>query len=146
MKLSTRVRYGVRILVELGLHAEESPVLLKEISRAQEISEKYLGQIIIPLKAAGLVRSYRGAHGGYRLGRDAVDITLKDIVEVLEGDVCLLDCVREPGSCSRVPQCATRNVWRELGERISSFLGSMTLRDLIEQGGRRREAELMYHI
>ena len=71
MKLSTRVRYGVRLLVELGLQDGEKPVLLRDISKSQEISEKYLGQIIIPLKAAGLVRTYRGARGGYRLGKPA---------------------------------------------------------------------------
>lgn len=132
--------------MELGLHSGEEPVLLRDISRSQEISEKYLGQIIIPLKAAGLVRSYRGAHGGYRLGRDAGEITLKEIVELLDGDVRLLDCVREPGSCRRVPRCAARNVWRDLSDRISSFLESTTLKGLIEQVGCRNEAELMYHI
>ena len=135
MKLSTRVRYGVRLMVELGLRRGDDPVLLKDISRNQEISEKYLGQIIIPLKAAGLVRTYRGAHGGYRLGRPAADITLKDIVGILDGDMRLLDCVREPDSCARVSRCVARTVWEELGKRISSFLESVTLKDLVARGG-----------
>ncbi|MEI6632585.1 MAG: Rrf2 family transcriptional regulator [Chlamydiota bacterium] len=146
MKISTRVRYGVRLLVELGLHSGDEPVLLRDISKNQEISEKYLGQIMIPLKAAGLVRTYRGAHGGYRLGRRAADITLKEIVEVLDGDMCLLDCAREPGSCSRIVHCVTKSVWQELGKRISSFLESMTLEDLIAQCGDRREVAQMYQI
>jgi Rrf2 family protein len=146
MKISTRVRYGVRLLVELGLHTGNEPVLLRDISKSQEISEKYLGQIMIPLKAAGLVRTYRGAHGGYRLGREAADITLKEIVEVLDGDRCLVECVREPDSCSRVARCVTRSVWQELGKRISSFLESMTLEDLIARCGDRREPAQMYQI
>jgi len=146
MKLSTRVRYGVRLLVELGLHTGDGPVLLRDISKNQEISEKYLGQIMIPLKAAGLVRTYRGAHGGYRLGRQASDITLREIVEVLDGDMCLLECVRDSGSCSRIVRCVTRSVWQELGKRISSFLESMTLQDLIARCGDHKELAQMYQI
>jgi len=146
MKLSTRVRYGVRMMVELGLHQGEDPVLLRDISRNQEISEKYLGQIIIPLKAANLVRTYRGAHGGYRLGRPPAEITLKEIVEVLDGDIRLLDCEREPDSCTRVSRCVTRSVWEELGKRISSYLGSVTLKDLIARCGDRNGIAPMYHI
>jgi Rrf2 family protein len=146
MKLSTRVRYGVRLLVELGSTAGDEPILLRDISRNQEISEKYLGQIMIPLKAAGLVRAYRGAHGGYRLGRRAAEITLKEIVEVLDGDICLLECVRDSGSCNRIARCVTMSVWHELGERISSFLASMTLEDLIARCGEPREVAQVYQI
>ena len=128
------------------MHTGDEPVLLRDISRNQEISEKYLGQIMIPLKAAGLVRAYRGAHGGYRLGRYAADITLKEIVEVLDGDMCLLECVRESGSCSQIVRCVTRSVWQDLGKRISSFLESMTLQDLVAQCGDRRELASMYQI
>ena len=101
---------------------------------------------MIPLKAGGLVRTYRGARGGYRLGRPAADITLKEIVEVLDGDMCLLDCTRESDSCSRIVRCVTRSVWQELGKRISSFLESMTLQDLITRCGDHKELASMYQI
>jgi Rrf2 family protein len=146
MKLSTRVRYGVRLLVELGLQDGEKPVLLRDISKSQEISEKYLGQIIIPLKAAGLVRTYRGARGGYRLGKPAAAITIRDVVEILDGDMRLLECAREPGACNRVSKCVTRNVWQELGNRISSYLESITIHDLMARCGGSRGGAITYHI
>src|SRR4030067_739218 len=101
MKLSTRSRYGVRLMLALGVKSNQGPIFLKDIARSEEISEKYLSQIIIPLKAKGLVSTFRGAHGGYILARRASEIRLREIVEPLEGDLCLVDCVTLPEVCDR---------------------------------------------
>ncbi len=86
MKISTRVRYGMRLMLELALHDNQGPIFLKDIARKQDISEKYLSQIIIPLRTAGLVKSFRGAHGGYELQREPEAITLRQVMEALEGE------------------------------------------------------------
>jgi len=103
---------------------------LKEIAREEDISEKYLSLIIIPLKGVGLVNSVRGASGGYTLARDPSQITLKDIVDVLEGD-CLVDCLKDPKSCSRVSTCASHDIWAMLGGKISETLSGITLEQLV---------------
>jgi len=146
MKLSTRSRYGVRLMLELALNNTRSSVYLREIAKEEEISEKYLSLIIIPLKAAGLVNSQRGAHGGYTLAKPASQITLKEIVDVLEGDTCLVDCVKNPKACSRSDTCASRDLWTTLSERISQTLGSFTLEDLVKKSREKGERAAMYHI
>jgi Rrf2 family cysteine metabolism transcriptional repressor len=100
MKLSTRGRYGVRLMLELALHYGEGPILLKDIAGRQGISEKYLWQLINPLKTAGLVNSLRGARGGYMLGKAPDAVSLKAILLILEGSLCLVDC-RHPASPGR---------------------------------------------
>ena len=131
MKLSTRTRYGVRMMLALAKNYGKGSVYLKEVAKSEEISEKYLSLIIIPLKGVGLVKSIRGAHGGYTLARPPADITLKDIVDILEGD-CLVDCVKDPFSCSRMEICATREIWELLGGKISDVLESITLEKLVQ--------------
>lgn len=132
MKLSTRTRYGVRLMLALALNYGKGPVFLKDIAKGENISEKYLSLIIIPLRGIGLVNSSRGAYGGYSLARDPSQITLKEIVDVLEGDSCLVDCVKDPSACPRVPICVTRDVWAIVGGRISETLNSITLDTLVK--------------
>jgi len=132
MKLSTRTRYGVRLMLALALHYGKGPVYLKDIAKGENISEKYLSLIIIPLRGIGLVNSSRGAYGGYSLARDPSQITLKEVVDVLEGDSCLVDCVKDPSACPRVPICVTRDVWAIIGGRISETLNSITLDTLVK--------------
>jgi len=146
MKLSTRARYGVRLMLELGLKSEQGQVFLKEIAREESISEKYLSLIIIPLKAAGLVKATRGAHGGYTLARPASQISLKEIVDILEGGTCLVDCVKNPASCPRSDTCATRDLWALLSNGISGTLGAFTLEDLVRKSREKGESSAMYHI
>ena len=117
MKLSTRSRYGVRLMTRLAMNHAKGAVLMKDISRLEGISEKYLGQIIIPLRGAGLVTGRRGAGGGYTLNRKPSDITVRDIVEVLEGDISLVPCVGDPESCSRMGACAATDRVEEAGRR-----------------------------
>lgn len=136
MRLSTRSRYGVRLMLALASNKQKKPVFLKDIAHSEEISEKYLSQIIIPLKGKGLVTTFRGAHGGYLLSRPASEITLRDIVEPLEGDLSLVDCVTNPGICDRANECATREVWDELSSLLLNFLETVTLEDLIQKSGK----------
>lgn len=133
MRLSTRSRYGTRLMLELALHYQEEPVFLKDIAREEEISEKYLSQLVIPLRASGLINSSRGAHGGYRLARSPALITMKDIIQALEGHLSPVECVKNPSVCGRVSGCVTRSVWERLDTRISETLDSISLKDLIER-------------
>jgi Rrf2 family protein len=130
MKLSTRSRYGLRLMLVLARNYGKGNTFLKEIAREEDISEKYLSLIIIPLKGVGLVNSVRGASGGYTLAREPSQITLKDIVDVLEGD-CLVDCLKDPKSCSRVSTCASHDIWAMLGGKISETLSGITLEQLV---------------
>ena len=133
MRISTRARYGLRLMLDLALKHGKGPIFLKEVSRSQEISEKYLGQIIMPLKAAGLVKSFRGAHGGYTLQRDPGTINLFEIVSALEGDLGLVECVTEPSACNRTDICVTQAVWCQVSRAIADTLGRITLADLVEK-------------
>lgn len=133
MKISTRVRYGARLMVELGLHYGQGPFYLKQIAKLEDISEKYLSQIIIPLKSAGLVNSFRGARGGYVLSRSPAKITMRQIVSVLEGDLNLVKCIKNSSACSRVSGCVTRGLWNNMGNMISDMLDSVTLKSLVDQ-------------
>ena len=146
MKISTRVRYGVRLMVELGLHYDQGPFYLKQIAKLEDISEKYLSQIIIPLKRAGLIRSFRGAKGGYILSRSPDKISMKQIVAVLNGGLNMVKCVKSPNSCSRVSSCVTRELWNDLGNVISNMLGSVSLQDLVEKCRNKKNHELSYCI
>jgi Rrf2 family protein len=131
MKLSTRGRYGVRLMMDLALHYGEGPILLKDIAKRQEISEKYLWQLINPLKTAGLVNSLRGAHGGYILGRAPEAISLKEILLVLEGSLCLVDCVDNPSICERSSSCVCRDVWGEASKSMQIPLDNTTLATIV---------------
>lgn len=130
MKLSTRSRYGLRLMLALARNYGKGNIFLKDIAREEEISEKYLSLIIIPLKGVGLINSVRGSSGGYTLAKEPSKITLKDIVDVLEGD-CLVDCLKDPKACSRINTCASRDIWAMLGGKISETLRSITLEQLV---------------
>ena len=133
MKLSTRGRYGVRLMLELALHYGEGPILLKDIAERQGISEKYLWQLINPLKTTGLVNSLRGAHGGYVLGKAPEAISLKVILQVLEGPLCLVDCVDNPSLCERAPSCISRDIWGEASKNMQQTLEDTTLAAMVER-------------
>jgi Rrf2 family protein len=146
MKLSTRSRYGVRMMADLADHYGKTPVFLKDIAKREDISEKYLSIIVIPLRSAGLIQSTRGAHGGYILARTPEEITVQDIFDALEGEICLVDCVKNPKDCSRASTCPTRDVWSVLGEKIRETLGSITLAALVKTRREKSENNLMSSI
>lgn len=139
MRLSTRSRYGVRLMLALGASRKKGPVFLKDIAHSEEISEKYLSQIVIPLKARGLVTPFRGAHGGYILGRPASEIRLREIIEPLEGDLCLVDCVTNSGVCHRSSECVTRDVWARMSAAVLEFLDTITLEDLVKKDKKQKQ-------
>ena len=146
MKLSTRSRYGVRLMTDLADHYGRGPVLLKDIARREDISEKYLSLIVIPLRTAGLIQSTRGARGGYRLAHKPEEISIADILSVLEGGMCLVDCVQDPHVCSRVDSCPTRDVWTLLEERMIQAMASISLADLVRTRQQKTDNILMSHI
>ena len=141
MKLSTRGRYGVRMMLELALHYGEGPVLLKEIAERQEISEKYLWQLINPLKTTGLVNSLRGARGGYVLGKAPEAISLKTILQTLEGSLCLVDCVDDPSLCERSTSCISREIWEEASKNMRQTLEETTLATMVAKQKKKRKNE-----
>ncbi len=145
--ISTKGRYGTRFMLELALNYGRGLALLGDIARRQSISEGYLEQIIPRLKAAGLVKSYRGAYGGYTLAREPSKITVKEIVTALEGSLDLVDCVSRPQECDRADFCAVRGLWRGISEKITDMLDSESLEDLAEKHKNKQKSQpLMYHI
>jgi Rrf2 family protein len=133
MKLSTRGRYGVRLMFDLALHYGNGPVYLKDIANRQEVSAKYLWQLIHPLKSKGLISSTRGAHGGYVLGKAPEDISLRAILQVLEGSLCLVDCVDSPSLCKRAPFCIARDIWEEASAGMRELLENTTLATMVSK-------------
>ncbi|MFQ6038305.1 MAG: RrF2 family transcriptional regulator [Candidatus Aminicenantales bacterium] len=133
IKLSTKGRYGTRLMLNLALHYAEGDdvVVLKDISKEEDISIRYLEQIIIPLKISKLVKSIRGAGGGYMLAKPPSEITLCEIIEVLEGTCALVDCIEDPDYCDRITECATYEVWKEASQLLQKFFESKTLEDLV---------------
>src|SRR4030042_2576186 len=113
MKISTKIRYGTRAMLELASRYGEGPVELKEIAKKESISVKYLEQVIIPLRTGGLVKSTRGSKGGYSLAKPPSEVSLKDVFEILEGPLNLVDCLKDPKACPRSSFCVTRDIWQE---------------------------------
>ena len=146
MRVSTKGRYAARLMLELALNYNKGNVLLKDIARRQGISEGYLEHLVPPLKAAGLINSARGAGGGYALGRPPREITLREIILLMEGSLAPVECADNPGTCKKGPVCAMRDVWRELGESICDTLESITLKDLAQRQSEKIENNLIYHI
>lgn len=147
MKLSTRGRYATRALLDLALHHNEEPVLLKDIAQRQEISLPYLEHLIAPLIAGGIIRSTRGAKGGISLAKSPEEIKLAEIIQLLEGSIAPVECVINPKVCSRSKSCVARDVWSEIKRAINGVLGSTTLQDLVERQKKRGKFEsAMYHI
>jgi Rrf2 family transcriptional regulator, cysteine metabolism repressor len=139
MKLSTRARYGMRLMLTLAVHFGKGPMYLKDIAEAEEISEKYLSLLVIPLRQAGLIHSIRGAHGGYALAKAPSQIHLGEIVEVLEGNG-IVDCLKNPLACPRFAVCKSRDIWAFLNEKISEALQSITLEQWLSELERKRRA------
>ncbi|MGB9595771.1 MAG: RrF2 family transcriptional regulator [Candidatus Poribacteria bacterium] len=133
MRLSTKGRYGLRLMMELAKHYGKGPTLLKDIAQNQDISEKYLWQLINPLKIAKLINSSRGSHGGYMLAKHPSEINLDDIISVLEGKPSLVECIDNPSICERSAKCPARDIWSEVSSKISDLLRSITLEDMLDR-------------
>ncbi len=147
MKLSTKGQYGTRALLDLALHKEEEPVLLKKIAQRQQIPLLYLEHLIAPLIAGGIMRSTRGAKGGVSLARSPKEIKLSEVIQLLEGSSAPVECVNNPEMCARSELCVTRDIWGELKQAIDGVLESTTLWDLVERQKRKEQPEgAMYYI
>ena len=133
MKISTKGRYGLRILLDLATHQKKGPVNLGDISKRQGISEKYLWQVINLAKSAGLITSARGPKGGYTVAKPANQITILDIIAALEGPIILVDCLDKAESCDRHASCVTRDVWAKIENNMKKTMATITLQDLVEK-------------
>jgi len=131
MKLSTKSRYGTRLILDLAQHYGQGAIQLGEIAKRQKISLKYLEQIIRPLKKADYVRSFRGAKGGHMLNIPPDEITVGEIVALLEGGDTLIQCDKDPATCEREDSCLTRYLWMEAAKAMYTRLAEITFADLM---------------
>ena len=132
MKLSTRSRYGTRIMLEMARHYKEGFIQSAEIAKHQDVSLKYIEQILIPLKKANYVKSARGPRGGHRLAKSPGKIKLGNLVALLEGSPCLTECTLDPKTCGRVKTCMTRKLWQTAARAMYAKLNTYTLYDLVK--------------
>ena len=148
MKLSTKGRYGARAMLELALHYGEGPLSVKEIAELQDISERYLENLMISLHSRGLVTSVRGKGGGFSLARAPGKIRLLEIIHATEGSLSPVACLDEPGTCGRSASCVTLEIWELVRQSLADVLGSITLQDLVQRQAQKSENEeaLMYYI
>lgn len=136
MKISTKGRYALRLMLDIAENATERPVSIRDVAARQEISDKYLEQIISLLNGAGYVRSVRGPQGGYMLRRKPEEYTVGMILRLTEGTLSPVPCVEEDAlPCERSEGCATIKLWRKLNDAISSVVDNVTLADLMEWSG-----------
>ena len=130
MSFSTRTRYSLRALADLALHQSESPVRLREVAERQKLSLGYLRQLVMPLEAAGLVRSVRGAKGGYFLARPADEITVAELVGLFEGPFAPAECTSSSGRCEMERDCGAKSLWIEIKEAVERILQGTTVADI----------------
>lgn len=133
MKISTKGRYALRLMIDIGQHQGQGYVPIRTIAQRQGISEKYLEQIITVLNKSGYVKSVRGAAGGYFLAKEPHDYLVGDILRLTEGSLAPVACVDEEIDCPNASHCATTLLWEQLYEAINSVVNSVTLADLIEK-------------
>lgn len=131
MKLSTKGKYGLKAMFELSLSHSRGPISIKVIAKKQNIPEQYLEQIFSKLKKAKLIKSVRGAQGGYLLSRKASDITVYDILSVLEGPVSISECLENEDLCENSDACVTKLVWAKMKESMENVMKSITLCDMV---------------
>lgn len=135
MKLSTKGRYGLRALIDLAQYSEQEPVSISSIAARQDISERYLEQLMAMLKRAGLVKSIRGAGGGYVLAREVGEISVGDVLRALEGNLEPVDCAafHAGESCEAADSCVTKYVWKKINESINQTVDEMKLDQLVKE-------------
>ena len=131
MKISTKGRYGLRILIDLAMHDPGKPRLIRDIAQSQQISEKYISRLVIDLRRAKLVRSVRGINGGFHLAKLPEEITLLEVLETMEGPISVVDCVRSPEKCKRQTLCPARDIWQKLNDGIRELTAEITLDDIL---------------
>ena len=132
MRISTKGRYALRLMLDLALNNTGEFIKIKNISERQEISEKYLEQIVTVLNKAGYVKSVRGAQGGYKLAYTAEKYTVGMILRLTEGSLAPVACLEDETECSRIDECVTIEIWRQLDTAIKGVVDNITLADLVE--------------
>ncbi len=130
MKISTKGRYALRLMLDLAAEGEGRPVVLRDVAKRQDISEKYLEQLVSPLIRAGLLKSVRGAAGGYLLTKDPAEYTVGEILRAQEGPLSVVECV--DAGCPRQGRCATLPLWRRLSQAVDAVVDATTLQDLLD--------------
>ncbi len=144
MKLSTKSRYGLRVLLQIAIDSETQRVVTgRELAGKQEISEPYLEQIMIPLKNSGTVSTIRGCRGGYRLKRQPHEITVLDIIELFEGELCLVKCSEGDSTCKRCDTCVTSQIWEELSISLRNKAASINLASLVTLAKQNKQPEFI---
>jgi len=136
MNLSTRSRYGLRAVLELAIDYGNKPMQIRLIAERENISNKYLEQLMSVLKSAGIVRSIRGPKGGYLLARAPSEVKLSEVFTALEGPIITVECVDHPEFCPRCTDCSTRQVWADMQHAMMNVLESQTLQDLAEKANK----------
>lgn len=135
MKISTKGRYGLRALIDLARYSEIEPVSISSIAARQKISERYLEQLMTLLKKAGLIKSIRGAGGGYVLAKEMGEISVGDVLRALEGNLEPVECTGfdEEDSCEAAGGCVTKYVWQRINESINKTVNEISLKQLVEE-------------
>ena len=147
MKISTKGRYGTRVMFELANHWGKGPMQLKEIAKNQQFSLYYIEHLIAPLVAAGLVKTARGSSGGIWLAKPPREIKVSELITLFEGSTAPVECVNDPGICSRSGFCVTRDIWADVKKAVDGVLESVTLQELVEkQKHKTQSGSLMYQI
>ncbi len=147
MKLSTRGRYGTKVLLDLAMYQGAGPVSLKDISQRQQIPLHYLEHLIAPLITGGIIRSSRGAKGGISLVKTPAEVRLSEVIPLLEGSIAPAECVANPELCDNAASCVTRDVWREMESAMTGVLEGITLQNLADrQRSKEQPKEKMYYI
>ena len=144
MKLSTKGKYGLKAIFELSLHVNEGPMPLNMIASKQKIPEQYLEQIFSTLKKSKLITSVRGAQGGYLLNKAPNEVTVGDVLAILEGPVALSQCIIEEGVCENSNDCSTKLVWEKLKKGIEDVLNSITLQDMVDDYNKKNNIKEFY--
>jgi Rrf2 family protein len=146
MKLTTKGRYGLRVMLELALNHGKGPILVDNIAKNQGISGKYIHVLVTALRNGGMVRATRGPNGGYELGRNPENINILEIVEALEGKNAWVECVDNACACPRSKTCAARDLWSEVVDTVDGILSKRTLADLADSQRAKEEPTLMFYI
>ncbi len=133
MKISTKGRYALRLMLDLAIHQTDGPVSLKTISTRQGVTVKYLEQIVPCLSRAGYLKSFRGVGGGYRLAKNPKEYRIGDILRAAETSLAPTACITGSQSCDRCDECLTRPFWIGLDQAIAHYVDSVTLDDLLKQ-------------
>ncbi|MBO5254829.1 MAG: Rrf2 family transcriptional regulator [Opitutales bacterium] len=131
MKISTKGRYGLRILMDIAANDSGKPRMIKQIAKNQNISQKYVSRLVLELRNAGYIKAIRGVNGGYVLAKSPSAISILEILEVMEGETSIVECIANPDCCSNCDECPARNIWKTANDALRNSLGWLTLASAI---------------